>query len=129
MPRLVAAAVVLLAGAAAHAQTSRVGGALEGVVLDSAGGRVPNAGVHIRETGTHQVRVVSASAEGVYRFAELPVGIWEVEVNQAGFAGYRHAGVAVQLGATTHLDIVLQPPGVSTQVTVTAQPAMVDPAQ
>jgi len=115
--------------ATAAAQTSLVSGTLEGTVIDSAGGRISGAMVRIREAGTHQVRVATASAEGTYRFSELPVGVWEVEVNQSGFAPYRHAGVMLQLGATAHLEIVLQPPGVTTQVTVTAQPTAIDPAQ
>src|SRR2546425_8674109 len=97
---------------AAVAQTSLVSGALEGAVADAAGGRIPGAVVRIREAGTHQVRVAAASPEGDYRFSGLPVGIWEVEVQQSGFAPYKHAGVALQLGATAHLDIVLQAPGV-----------------
>jgi outer membrane receptor for ferrienterochelin and colicin len=124
-----AIAILLLLGVTAFAQTSLVSSALEGTVADSSGGRVPDVTVRIRETGTNQVRVGTASREGVYRFSELPVGVWEVEVRQPGFATYKHAGVMLQLGATSHLDIVLQPPGVTTQVTVTAQPPAVDPTQ
>jgi hypothetical protein len=127
--RIARSAVFILFAVTATAQTSLVSGALEGTVADTSGGRVSEATIRIRETATHQVRVASASHEGVYRFSELPVGVWEVEVNQAGFAPYKHAGVTLQLGATAHLDIMLQPPGVSTQVTVTAQPPAVDPTQ
>src|SRR5436305_6554451 len=104
--------LALFGAAAAFGQTSLVSGALEGTVADSSGGRVPEASIRIRETSTHQVRIATASHEGFYRFSELPVGVWEVEVNQSGFAQYKHAGVMLQLGATAHLDIVLQPPGV-----------------
>ena len=120
--------LVLLAWAAT-AQTSIVSGALEGVVADSAGGRIPGAEIRVREVSRHQARNAAANAEGAFRFAELPVGVYEVEVKVAGFETYRHAGVTLQLGATAHLDIVLQPAGVSSQVTVTAQPSAIDPAQ
>jgi Carboxypeptidase regulatory-like domain/TonB dependent receptor-like, beta-barrel/TonB-dependent Receptor Plug Domain len=124
-----AAVLLALLSSVGFAQTSLVSAALEGAVSDSSGGRVPEASIRIRETGTHQVRIATASREGIYRFSELPVGTWEIEVNQPGFARYKHAGVTLQLGATAHLDIVLQPPGVTTQVTVTAQPPAIDPAQ
>jgi hypothetical protein len=122
-------AILALFAITATAQTSLVSGALEGTVADTSGGRVPEATIRIREMGTHWIRITNASREGVFRFSELPVGVWEVEVRQPGFAAYRHTGVTLQLGATAHLDIVLQAPGVSTQVTVTAQPPAVDPTQ
>jgi hypothetical protein len=50
-------------------------------------------------------------------------------VAQPGFGPYKHAGVILPLGSTVHLDIVLQSESVTTQVTVTAQPPAIDPAQ
>ncbi len=113
----------------ALAQTSLVGGALAGTVGDSTGGRIPGVTVVVRETGTHQAREVSTDAEGAFHFSELPVGTYEVLVSLAGFTPYRHAGVTLPLGGTVRLDIVLQSGGVNTQVTVTAQPPAIDPAQ
>jgi carboxypeptidase family protein/TonB-dependent receptor-like protein len=114
---------------ASWAQTSLVSGALDGSVGDSSGGRIPGATVTVRDTATNRMRAAPTNAEGAYHIAELPVGTYEVLVNQAGFAPYRHTGVTIQLGATVHLDIELQAAGVTTQVTVTAQPPAIDPAQ
>jgi outer membrane receptor protein involved in Fe transport len=122
---LLAAALSLTAAA----QTSLVSGALAGSVSDTAGGRIPGATVRIREVNTNLRREGSANAEGGFRFSELPVGLYEVEAQQSGFAPYHHTGVTVQLGATVHLEIVLGSAGVTTQVTVTAQPPAIDPAQ
>lgn len=102
---------------------------LDGTVADTSGGRVAGAGVTIRETSTHYTREASTNAEGVFRIPELPVGTYEVTVSAAGFTAYHHAGVLLQVGSTAHLDITLQSAGVSTQVTVTAQPSAIDPAQ
>lgn len=121
-----------LAAAAASlgwAQTSLTGGALTGVVSDSSGSVIPAARVIVRDVATHQSREASTGAEGQYRFAELPAGTYEVFVRQPGFAPYTHAGVNVPLGATSRLDIVLQSAAVTTQVTVSAQPPAIDPAQ
>ena len=119
----------LLAGVVAWAQSSLVGGALDGSVSDPNGGRIPSASVTVRNLGTHQAREVSTNAEGAFHISELPVGTYEVLVSPPGFAPYRHPGVTVALGSTIHLDIVLQTAAVSTQVTVTAQPSAIDPAQ
>ena len=121
--------LALLLASSAPAQTSLVGGALTGTVSDSTGGRIPGVVVTVRETGTHRGREVSTDAEGAFRISELPVGTYEVLVSLAGFTPYHHAGVTLPLGGTVRLDIVLQSGGVSTQVTVTAQPPAIDPAQ
>jgi len=119
----------LLAGAVAWAQSSLVGGALDGSVSDPNGGRIPGTSVSVRNLGTHQAREVSTNAEGAFHISELPVGTYEVLVSPPGFAPYRHPGVTVALGSTVHLDVVLQTAAVGTQVTVTAQPSAIDPAQ
>jgi hypothetical protein len=113
----------------AWAQTSLVSGALDGFVSDSSGGRIPGVGVTVRETATHLTREVSTDAEGLYHITELPVGIYEVLASQPGFATYRHTGIAIALGSTVHLDILLPSAAVTTQVTVSAQPAAIDPSQ
>jgi hypothetical protein len=85
--------------------------------------------VTARDVSTHQAREVATNGEGVFRIQEMPPGTYEISVSQPGFAAYRHAGVTIPLGATTHLDIALQSADVSTQITVTAQPPAIDPTQ
>ena len=114
---------------AASAQTSSVSAALEGYVTDPTGGRIPGASVIARDIATHQSRELSTNAEGLFRFAELPAGTYEVTVTESGFAAYHHAGVALPLGSTIRLDVALQSASVNTQITVTAQPPAIDPAQ
>jgi hypothetical protein len=113
----------------AWAQTSLVGGALDGTVSDVSGGRVPGVAVKVRDPDTHRTREASSNAEGVFHFNELAVGTYELSASQPGFAAYQHTGITIQLGSTTHLEIVLQSASVTTQVTVTAQPSAVDPTQ
>jgi len=98
-------------------------------VSDSTGGRIPGATVAAREVSTHQSREVSTNGEGIFRIQEMAPGTYEVLVSQSGFATYRHAGVTIPLGATVHLDVAMQSASLSTQVTVTAQPSPIDPAQ
>lgn len=44
-----------------------------------------------RDIATHQSRELSTNAEGLFRFAELPTGTYEVTVTQSGFATYHPA--------------------------------------
>src|SRR4029077_4304750 len=46
-----------------------------------------------------------------------------------GFAPYRHTGVVLSLGQTVHLDIALSPASLSEQITVSAQPSVIDATQ
>ena len=121
--------VGILVTSSGRAQTSLVGASLDGSVSDSAGARLPQVTVAVRDVGTQRVRQVSTNSEGSFRVAELAPGTYEVSVSHPGFAAYRHTGLQLALGSTVHLEIVLRPAGVTTQVTVTAPPPPIDPAQ
>ena len=125
----VLAALVLAHAADARAQASRVGATLEGTVRDSSGAVIPGAGVTLRNTSTNQTRAVTTSEQGVFHAEALAVGTYEVRVEQTGLARYRHAGVQVNLGQTVRLDIVLVPALASAEVTVNAQPSVMDVSQ
>jgi hypothetical protein len=125
--RLLAALVLLLP--ASWAQTSAATSSLEGALTDSISGRIPGATVKLRETETNAFREGVTSAEGNFRISGLAPGIYEILVNQPGFAVYRHQGVTLALGATVHLDIVLKSRDVASEITVSAQPPPLDPAQ
>src|SRR5437660_8338826 len=113
----------------AAAQVSRVGATLEGIVSDTSGAVIPNSKVTLHNPLTNQSRTVTTDEQGFFRAGQLAVGIYEVRVDQTGFAPYRQAGVGASLGRTVHLDIVLAPASASEQVTVNAQPSSLDPSQ
>lgn len=118
-----------LNAASADAQTSRVGAALTGTVSDSSGAVIPGAKVSVRNPLTNYARTVTTDEQGFYRAEALSVGTYEVRVEQAGFAPYWHAAVQVSLGQTVRLDIVLAPALASAEVTVNAEPSVLDTTQ
>jgi hypothetical protein len=113
----------------AAAQASRVGATVEGIVSDTSGAVVPNSKVTLHNPLNNQSRTVIANEQGFFRAGPLAVGIYEVRVEQVGFASYRGTGIAAGLGQTVHLDIVLAPASASEQVTVNAQPSSLDASQ
>src|SRR5260221_1196523 len=126
----IAVSLALLPCAAnAAAQASRVAATLEGIVHDASGAVIPNQKVTLHNPLTNQSRTVTTDEQGFFRAEQLAVGIYEVRVDQKGFAPYRQAGVGASLGQTVHLDIVLAPASASEQVTVNAQPSSLDPSQ
>src|ERR1035438_2028487 len=56
------------------AQTSRVAGAVRGIVVDQTGRPVAGATVTLRNLGTNQTRTISATPEGSFYAGEIPVG-------------------------------------------------------
>src|SRR6202158_2119020 len=121
--------LLLVCVVSASAQTSRIGAALQGTVTDSSGAVIPDVKVILRNTLTNQGRTVATDERGFFRAEALVVGTYEVRVEQAGFALYRHAGVQVGLGQTIYLDIVVVPASASAEVTVSAQPSTMDTSQ
>jgi outer membrane receptor protein involved in Fe transport len=129
-PSTACALLLALVGVAtAAAQTLRTSGTLEGTISDSTGGRIPGVKVSLRQTETNQLRAVYTDDQGFFRSTDLPVGTYEVRIESPGFAPYLHTGVGLDVGITTHLDVVLPAAGVATQVTVSAQPSPIDPSQ
>src|SRR5258707_440761 len=121
--------LILVCSSTAGAQLSKVGATLEGTVSDSSGAVIPKATITLRNTLTNQFRAVTADDRGFFRADELPVGTYEVRVEYPGFAPYRHIGVALSLGQSVHLDIVISPASASAEVTVNAQPSAIDTSQ
>jgi hypothetical protein len=118
---LAASIVPALLPANAEAQGSRVAAALEGTVRDSSGAAIPGSAVVARNASTNQARTTETDAEGSFHMQALAVGSYEVRVDQAGFAPYRHGDLDLTLGQTTHLGIVLVPASLSEEVSVNAQ--------
>src|SRR2546429_7736142 len=120
---------LLFCAAGAAAQASRVGATLEGIVSDTSGAVIPNSKVTLHNPLTNQSRTVTTDEQGFFRAEQLPIGTYEVRVEQTGFAPYRQTGVGASLGQTIHLDIMLAPASESEKVTVSAQPSAVDTSQ
>src|SRR5258707_2685362 len=127
--KFVVTILFLFCAASADAQVSRVGGTLSGVVSDTTGAVIPNAKVVLHNPLSNQSRSVNTDEQGFFRAEQLAVGTYEVKVEQAGFAPYRHTGVQVSLGQTVSLDIVLVPASSSPSVIVSAQPSVMDTSQ
>jgi hypothetical protein len=125
-----AASILFLLGAAnAGGQASRVGATLEGRVSDTSGAIVPNCTVTLHNSLTNQSRTVPTDEQGFFRAEHLAVGTYDVGVEQTGFAPYQQEDVAMSLGRTVHLDIVLSPASTSEKVMVSARPLALDTSQ
>src|SRR2546426_9561490 len=112
-----------------RAQISKTGATLEGTVSDSSGAFIQGASVHIRDTATGWVRVLTTDDQGLFRASELPVGTYDLTVNHPGLAPYFHVGVRLTIGQTARLDIRLQPATQVEKITVSDQPTLINPSE
>ena len=85
MRRYFFGAVVMMLLACASAFAQQTTGTVTGRVLDQQGAAVPGATVTAKNPLTGFTRTETSDAEGVYRLAALPVGIYEVNAELQGF--------------------------------------------
>ena len=96
--------LIVLAGSARA--NSRPTGQIVGVVVDSAGHPFESA-VSVDGPGWH--REVTTTRDGTFAVRSVPVGDYDVTASSAGSAPGRAAGVRVDAGATTRVQIQLRP--------------------
>ena len=96
--------LLFLAGTAWAAVT----GSISGTVNDPAGSVLPSANVTVREVNTGLVYRTRTDDKGSYTFPVLPVGRYELEVQEQGFQAYRRTGIALDTNAALTLDASLK---------------------
>jgi hypothetical protein len=127
--RLTSSFVILAFAALCGAQTSRVAGAVQGIVVDQNGSAVAGATVKLRNQGTNQTRTLSANPEGSFHAGEIPVGQYELHVESPGFSPYGNNAIVISIGRVVQLTVRLAPARVQQQITVSEQPPPIDSTQ
>jgi hypothetical protein len=111
-----AASLVLLAAVPALAQ--KITASIRGTVSDPTGAVVSGAKVTIKNEDTGLTRSTPTNAAGNYLFAELPVGSYRIEVEQAGFKSAVRSKIVVNVADVRAVDVQLQTGEISEQVDV-----------
>ena len=97
-------------------------GAIGGTVQDASGAVIANAKVSVKSEATGEVlRVVTSDASGLFTATLLPVGVYTVEVNAAGFPDTKFPGVVVSITETTRMTAVIKVSTVKEVVEVQSQ--------
>ena len=130
MARLFSALAVLSASLAliapATAQTGTTTADVIGVVHDQSQASLPNAQVTIVNTGTNLTRMVLTELDGRFAIPALPPGVYTLRVEHQGFSPHVRENVSVTLGSLIELDITLRIAGLTEQISVEAQPPLLD---
>lgn len=99
---------------------------ITGRALDPKGASVPNVDVTATNTETGIVRVAGTTADGLFRFDNLPPGIYNVAIEVPGFARAEARSVKLQVGEQRDVNFNLELAGQKQSVVVTSELPLVE---
>ena len=100
---------------------------LSGIVFDPSGAVISGAEVTCRNTQTGLNYKTVTSADGLFRFSDLPIGSYEVTVTQPGFDKMVRGGLTLLTGRSVDLRLQLEIGAEQRSVSVTAPSPVVQP--
>jgi hypothetical protein len=116
--RLSFLAAFLVALIAVPVMAQKITATIRGTVTDPSGGVIGGAKVTVRNEGTGLTRTSETNSEGIYSFAELPVGTYRVEVESAGFKAATRSRITLNVADTRAVDVQLETGNISEVVDV-----------
>ena len=117
--------LALIVSPVMHGQAT---GSFSGNVLDKSGSGVPGAAVIATSQTTGLARDVKTDDAGHYLIPLLPVGIYTVHVDAAGFQSAESKDLHLQIDEARELDFALVPATVVTTVAVSGEAVAVESA-
>ncbi|HWC99654.1 MAG TPA: carboxypeptidase-like regulatory domain-containing protein, partial [Candidatus Sulfopaludibacter sp.] len=121
----IASGLMFLAAPSAKAQEVAVA-EVDGRVTDPSGAAVAGAIVKMTEVDKRQVHTFTTDVSGAFRFPNLPVGAYALEVSAPGFKAYRQTGITLQVASNVEQNVIMQIGAVTETVEVVANAAMVE---
>lgn len=119
---------VLMVSVSAHAQVAS--GSLSGTIVDPSGAVLAGATVTLRNEATSTAQHTTSSPDGAFRFTLLPVGRYELEINQSGFSRLRMSGIQVDANIERALGSLRLAVGQNAEsVEVSSAPPLIESAQ
>ena len=106
-----------------HGQTT---GVITGHLSDGTGGRISGAKVVAKSLETGATRTVSSDNGGVYVLTVMPVGLYELRAEAAGFRPVIRKGIRLTVAETAVADLTLEVGAINQEVTVTADSTLVN---
>lgn len=113
-------ALLALVFAVRPAQAQNVNAAINGVVTDPSGAPVSGAKVVAKDLDRGTVFPTTTGADGAYDLPRLPVGRYEVRVENPGFQAAVQSNITLVLNQVAKMDFQLQVGSTSSTIEVTA---------
>ena len=99
---------------------------LRGLVVDEAGSALPGASITVTNQENGFSRHATSDAGGSFAIRLLPPGLYRVSASLPGLRAADVPNVRLSVGATTSLELHLEPSEVAEAVLVTAKTALID---
>ena len=122
---LFGAAILLLLGSA-QVFAQQTTGNITGRVLDQQGAAMPGVTVTAKSASTGFTRTEVSDAAGVYRLNALPVGLYDVTADLAGFTTVAQKDIIVSISQTTTVDFGLKVASVAETVNVVGASPLIE---
>ena len=113
----------------AHAQSTAINGAVEGVVKDATGAVLPGVTIQVINVDTGAQRSVNTGGDGGYRALLLPLGTYTVRAEMQGFKAVERTGVTLSAGQTATLNFTLEVGGMTEVVSVSGEAPIAEPGK
>ena len=125
---IVLPATVLFSGmlCAQHLKAQLPTATISGTIKDASGAVISGATVTATNTGTGLMRTAQAGADGHYSFPNLPVGVYTVKAESAGFQSQVQQNLNLSVGQEAVTNFSMKVGAVTESVTVSAEAALVD---
>jgi len=120
-----AAALALAALSCLPAIAQTAGGGITGRVMDDKKAPLPGVTISATQKDTGFNRVTVTSSDGSFRIASLPVGLYTVTAELAGFATVNVQEVKVTVATDRALEVTMTPSTVSESITVVDEAPLV----
>jgi hypothetical protein len=116
--RLLSVAPLLLAAVPCFAQRSTA--TLRGVVTDPSAAVIAAAKVTVKSEATGFTRSMNTNSDGIYVFADLPVGSYRLDVEYAGFKAAARTRIVLNVADVRVMNVQLETGAITDAVSVEA---------
>jgi Carboxypeptidase regulatory-like domain/TonB-dependent Receptor Plug Domain len=104
-------------------------GGIQGTVKDPQGAVIPGATVEVTSTTLIGKKTATTDSGGFFHFEQLPPGTYSISVNVPGFAPQTQGNLELRVGALPTVTITMQVGGITQEVSVSAEAAVIDITQ
>lgn len=102
------AAIISVHSFAPRSRAQEITAAINGVVTDPSGASVAGAKVTAKDVDRGSVFPTTTNGDGFYIFPRLPIGQYEVRVENSGFSSALQSNIVLQLNQTAKVDFSLR---------------------
>ncbi|MFZ3340545.1 MAG: carboxypeptidase regulatory-like domain-containing protein [Terriglobales bacterium] len=81
---------------------------ITGTIQDASHAMVVGAKVTLKNSDTNIARTTTSNKDGSYLFTLIPIGTYELSVEQPGFKTYVRKGITLEINQNAHLDVDLK---------------------